>query len=122
MTSYPDTCSKATASFSVLSETVKEIQAILSSNTSTRKGMMEVSQSIQELQRLEKEKLHLTAAHHLERIRERNQGQQQEASDARIQKLLQQGVKSLQQKINETVEGINDVIDDIRCALLEEED
>jgi hypothetical protein len=124
MTSYPDTCSKATASFSVLSETIKEIQTILRSS----RKRTDLSNSIQQLQNLEKEKLHLTAAHHLERIRERANNQQLPgeeegtAADARIQKLLQEGVASLRQKIHQTIEVINEVLDDVRCALLEEDD
>jgi len=126
MTSYPDACSKATASFSVLSETIKEIQSIFQSRKRT-----ELSKSIQQLQTLEKEKLHLTAAHHLERIRERNelmaqqervQSEKDAVADTRIQKLLQQGVASLRQKIQKTIEAINEVLDDVRCALLEEEE
>lgn len=121
MTSYPDRCAKATASFAVLSATVKEIQSILQS-----RGRTDLSKSIQQLQSLEKEKLQLTAAHHLERIRERNKLPQGDddasAADLRIQKLLQEGVASLQQKIYTTIEAINEIIDDIRCSFLEEEE
>ena len=115
MTSYPDTCSKATASFSVLSETIKTIQEILES-----RKRQDLSNLIQQLQNFEKEKLQLTAASHLERIRQRNQ-QQLEGEDPRITKLLKDGVASLQQKITTCIENINEVLDELRCALLEEE-
>jgi hypothetical protein len=115
VTSYPDTCSKATASFSVLSETIKTIQEILQSRKRT-----DLSKLIQQLQSYEKEKLQLTAAHHLERIRQQNQ-QQLEGEDARIEKLLKDGVTSLQQNIATCIENINEVLDELRCALLEED-
>lgn len=132
MTSYPDTCSKATAAFAVLSETIKAIQEVLllqhvQSSSSSRKE--DLVQLISQLQGHEKQKLHLTAAHHLERIRHRNQNLlritaagSSPSSDARIEQLLQQGVQSLQQQIHACVEQINEVLDEIRCTVMEEED
>lgn len=114
-TSYPDTCSKATASFSVLSETIKMIQEILEFSARS-----DLSKLIQRLQSYEKEKLQLTAAHHLERIRQRNQ-QELEGEDSRISKLLKDGVGSLRQKIATCIENINEVLDELRCSLLDEE-
>jgi len=115
ITSYPDACSKATASFSVLSETIKTIQEIFQS-----RQRLDLSKLIQQLQAFEKEKLQLTAAFHLERIRQRNQ-QQLQGDDPRITQLLTDGVVTLQQKIATCVENINEVLDELRCALLEEE-
>jgi DNA repair REX1-B len=124
MTFYPNVCFKATAAFSVLSDSIKEIQVIFQS-----RKRPDLSKLIQQLQILEKEKLHLTAAHHLERIRERDyhphpqqQSQEGEKADLRIQKLLKEGVASLQQKIHKTILAINEVIDEIRCALIDEEE
>ena len=118
LTSYPDTCSKVTASFAVLSETIKSIQDILQSSPRHQKDL---AQLVQQLQLHEKEKLHLTAAHHLERIRQRNQLLQSN-SDPRIEQLLQEGVVNLQTKIHHCVEQINDIMEEIQCAILEEED
>lgn len=124
LTSYPDTCSKATAAFSVLSETITAIQGILGSsqprqtnNTSKNRR----AKLIQQLQQQEKEKLHLTAAHHLERIRQRNQ-QLQSHADPRIDKLLQEGVTTLQTKIHHCVQQINETMEEIRCEILEGDD
>ena len=133
MTTYPETCSKATATFSVLSDTIRMVQETL---LSARKKRPDLAKLLKQLQSHEKEKLHLTAAHHLERIRQRNndmqlQQQQPEGSqndetgasqDDRISQLLREGVASLQVKINACVESINEVIEEIRCAILEEED
>ena len=133
MTTYPETCSKATATFSVLSDTIRMVQETL---LSARKKRPDLAKLLKQLQSHEKEKLHLTAAHHLERIRQRNndmqlQQQQPEGSqndetgasqDDRISQLLREGVASLQVKINTCVESINEVIEEIRCAILEEED
>lgn len=120
MTFYPDTCSKATAAFSVLSETIKAIQAIFQQPQRQRNDLVQL---IVQLQGHEKEKLHLTAAHHLERIRQRNQQlQPQQSGDPRIGRLLQEGVQILQQKIHTCVEHINEVLEEIRCAILEEDE
>jgi hypothetical protein len=123
LTSYPDTCSKATAAFSVLSETIKVVQEILQS----RASCTTLVSLIVRLQRHEKEKLHLTAAHHLERIRaQNNQNQQQQqsssSSDNRVGQLLQEGVQTLQQKIHDCVEQINEVLDELRCSIMEMEE
>lgn len=115
VTSYPDTCSKVTASFSVLSETVKAIQVILAEERRRK----DLSRVIAQLQSHEKEKLQLTAAHHLERIRRKNMADAK--SDPRIEKLLGEGVRGLHVKIGSCVEQINETIDELRCALLEEE-
>jgi hypothetical protein len=117
MTTYPDACAKATAMFSVLSETVKMIQEIL--NTRKRK---ELSRLLGQLQSNEKEKLHLTAACHLERIRQHNHELVAGDSDPRVENLLKEGVVSLKQKIAACIENINEVLDEIRMALLEEEE
>ena len=41
--------------------------------------------------------------------------------EARIAKLLQEGVQSLQQKLNQCIEEINEVMEEIRYAMLEED-
>jgi hypothetical protein len=91
MTNYPDACSTAMASFSILSQTIKMVQAILEKRD--RKDLVAL---IPQLLGHEQTKLHLTAAHHLERIRQQSHDQSPEAkADPRILKLLQEGVASL---------------------------
>jgi hypothetical protein len=120
MTSYPDTCSKVTASFSVLSETVKTIQTILLKE----RKRSNLSTFIRQLQSHEQEKLHLTAAHHLERVRQQQHNHQQphDQVDPRIAHLLDEGVASLSQKIAVCIECINEVLDELRCEMMEEEE
>ena len=117
MTLYPNTCSKATASFSVLSETIKWIQEVMIEQHQRN----DLAKLITRLQSFEKDKLHLTAACHLERIRRRNHEIDQLA-DPRISKLLEEGVVSLQQKIALCIESVNEVLDEIRITLLEEQE
>lgn len=104
MTLYPNACSQATASFSVLSETIQTIRGILPA---------EYEKLLDKLQAQEKKKLQLTAAHHLERIR------QQTEQDERVQHLLSEGVNRLQGEIHECVGEINEVLEEIQCILLE---
>ena len=106
-----------TATFSVLSETIKTIQDIFTTQRSNRKPW---AQLLQQLQHYEKEKLHLTAAHHLERIRQNNQ-QLQPQSDPRLERLYQEGVNSLQTKLHQCVQQINEVMEEIQCSLLDDE-
>jgi len=124
MTSYPDTCSKATASFSVLSDTMKAIHEILQTDRSRK----DLASLVTQLQGHEKEKLQLTAAYHLERVRQSSHYQlvvDEEGGgggteeEIRIQNLLQGGVKTLHRKICTCVEKINEVIDEIRMELVD---
>jgi len=105
---YPKTCSRATATFSVLSETVRSIQKILQERQQKAWARL-----LQQLQQQEKEKLQLTAAHHLERLRAGTEGE-------RIDPLLQEGVQSLQQKLGTCIENINEILDELRCEMMEE--
>ena len=100
----------------MLSETVNAIQSVLEER---EQGKLVVL--LQQLQGYEKEKLHITAAHHLERIRKRNE-EMQPNCEPRTMKLLEDGVASLHRKIYGTVENINETIDDIRCMLLDLDD
>jgi hypothetical protein len=101
------------ASFSVLSETVKAIQSIFEASNNK-----EVFALLGNLQAHEKEKLHLTAAHHLERIRQKNEKQQPD-QDPGTTKMLEDGVASLQRKLATCIKNINEVIDEIRCLLMD---
>jgi len=125
MTYYMSSCANATAAFSVLSDTIRHVQATFAS---TRHNRNDLVQFLAHLQRHEKEKLNLTAALHLEQIRERNeninlleQNGDNKGVDKRISQLLHQGVQSLQQKLAACVEDINEAIEEIRYALLEEQ-
>lgn len=102
-----------TASFSVLSDTIRAAQKILDNRKET-----DISQLIDQLQKHEKEKLNLTASFHLERIRMQNE-EQQASQDTMTKKLLKDGVKSLERKINACVERINEVLDELRCSLID---
>jgi hypothetical protein len=130
LSSYPSLTSGVTAAFAVISSSIKDIQSIFESkmNGGNDAVVKNISGCIQELQKLEKEKLSLTAALHLEKIRERNEflrlattnEQEQEESDShRILQLLRQGVNTLQQQIVDCVEKINDVLEELRYARLE---
>jgi DNA repair REX1-B len=118
-------CAEVTASFSVLSETISAARHVLA-DPHKRHGRQDVADVIVRLQNGEKEKLNLTAALHLERIRAQAQLRMDDStngtvpSDTRILNLLQQGVDSLQQKIATTIEGINEALEEL-TMLLEEE-
>jgi hypothetical protein len=114
MTNYPNVCAEATASFSVLSDTINIIQTALADSRS-RKDLRDL---IANLQQHEKEKLSLTAALHLDRIRE----SQQVGGDERILELLRLGVVSLRTKIEACVDNINEALEELRYAMVEEED
>lgn len=118
ITTYPDACSRATAAFSVASDTIKIIQSILQARNRT-----ELSNLIGQLQSHEQQKLQLTAAHHLERIRQNDHSMSDHSSitDSRTANLLHQGVLELQNRIHHRVQSINEVIDEIRCAIMDEQ-
>jgi hypothetical protein len=119
ITNYPALCAEATASFSVLSETINAVQNVLREKHQ-RKDLVDL---IVQLQSKEQKKLNLTAALHLEKIRERDH---QDRSDGggrdQIAALLRQGVVSLQNQITSNVEEINEVLQELQCSLIDEED
>ena len=123
---YPSVCAETTASFSVLSESIIAVRQILDDDAHhNRKDLVKL---LTRLQQNEKQKLNLTAALHMEKIRAQSQQQldeQQERDengplDTRIASLLQEGVRSLQHKIALTVEQINGTLEELRFALVEE--
>merc|ERR1712154_343713 len=83
---------------------------------------------MQRLQNLEKEKLNLTAALHLEKIRERNEvldldaynndhgtnGGPSGGRDDRVLQFLRQGALELKAKLGDCVEQINEVLEELR--------
>lgn len=122
MTSYISSCAHATAAFAVLSETIIFIRSTLAD----RHNRQDLAKLLTNLQSQEKEKLNLTAALHLERIRERNENMNtldsNSKSDDRIRRLLNEGVQSLTQKVGAIVGDINETLEELRYALFEEDD
>lgn len=115
-------CVEVTASFSVLSEMINAVQKVLTD----KHDRSDLTVLISCLQKGEKEKLNLTAALHLERIRAQCQRQlveqSMESADTRISSLLDQSVDSLKQKVADAVEDINEVLEELRLSLLEDND
>lgn len=124
ITNYPTLCAKVTASFSVLSDTINAVKSTLEEHPKKRTDITSV---ITQLQKSEGEKLNLTAALHLEKLRLRNSqlelGEGSEAfssSDERTIKLLKDGIQSLERKISTAVEKINEDLEELRCIFADE--
>jgi len=128
ITAYPGVVAAATASFAVLSDTINAIRATLAEKHCRK----DLDKLLGDLQRHEKEKLSTTAALHLERIREKNEAAivgaavassgASASADTRVQNMLQEGVTTLRSKVGELVEAINETLEEIRYAALEEEE
>ena len=118
LTSYPATCARATASFSVLSDAVNAVKSEL-----LERKRNDLADVVGSLQQAEGQKLNLTAAWHLERLRLRNAKLEGEdgGDDGRTIALLEEGVRSLQKRIAATVGTINEAIEELRCAAADEE-
>jgi len=120
LTDYPPACLSATAAFSVLSDTVMAIRDEISTrienkNDTEKKIETSIVRSICELQNAEREKLQLTAAFHLEKLRANNLKQE----DQRELILLNSGQADLRSQIETCKTNINDILDDLRCCLME---
>ena len=131
LTDYPPACVAATAAFAVLSNTVSAIRDELLDRVDKEKDpLVPVSTSssviklIRDLQELERKKLQLTAAFHLEQIRANNlkqsTGDDVGEMDMRELSLLNNGIASMRSEIETCRSEINSIIDDLRCALLEQ--
>ena len=122
ITAYPGVVAAATASFTVLSDTINAIRKTLLE----RHNRKDLDKLLGDLQRHEKEKLSTTAAWHLERIREKNEAAivngASASADTRVHNMLQEGVTTLRSKIEELVEAINETLEELRYAALEEEE
>lgn len=119
LTNYPSLCSSITATFAIISSSIRDILSILEK----RNGSLELKQActaIKQLQLYEKEKLNLTAAWHLEKIREKNESL--DGGDSKVHQLLKQGADDLEAKIGICIEHINEVLDDIRCVSVDVEE
>jgi len=112
LTNYTAICAQATASFSVISDTIKTIQSTLQKKYH-RKDLVEM---VTMLQQKEQEKLNVTAALHLERIRASGA----EGEENVTMHLLQDGISALQQNNANCVEAINEVLDELRFAIADE--
>jgi len=135
LTDYPPACLSATAAFFVLSDTVMAIRDEVSTrienkNDTEKKFETSIVRSICELQSSEREKLQLTAAFHLEQIRVNNVKQQQQHDDddddgnsgeeyQRELSLLNKGLDDLRSRIATCKSNINDMLEDLRCCLME---
>ena len=120
LTEYPHLTTSITASFAVISASIRDIMELLHG-----RGNKEVAELIKQLQGMEKDKLNLTAALHLEKIRERNERldrNEEDGDDDRVLTLLRQGAKDLESKIGACVEQINDVLEELRYAAHELEE
>lgn len=140
LTDYPPACAAATAAFAVLSNTVSAVRDELSDRANDKKeSSMPTSTSssiikyIKDLQSSEREKLQLTAAYHLERIRANNLRQpnlsdnfgdksddDDDEADMRELSLFNKGIADLRSLIQNCVSDINDTMEDLRCALVEQ--
>jgi hypothetical protein len=141
---YPAVVAEATASFAVLSDTINAIQKQLSASSdaggddddddeedpspAVRRGRDDLAAILRRLQLAEQQKLSLTAALHLEQIRLQSvdnddasiAGAAKTDAAQQTRRLLEGGVQSLQSKVSVCVESINDVMDDLQCAIVEE--
>lgn len=116
---YPNLCMSTTASFALISNSIRDIQSILKERSNSL-DMCSAASNIDQLQKYEKEKLNLTAALHLEKIREKNETLK--GGDDKVRRLLKKEVHALQKKIGICMELINNVIDDLRCVAIEIEE
>ena len=136
LTDYPPACLAATAAFAVLSNTVSAIGEELSDRADSNKDPLVLTSTsssvmkwIRDLQESERQKLQLTAAYHLERIRANNlkpsntsynDEEDGEEVDVRELSLLNNGIADLRSKIETCRSDINSIIEDLRCALVEQ--
>jgi hypothetical protein len=128
--SYPTLCASVTANFALLSDTINHARDALAGKDGGRGTQYDVH--VRRLQEEECEKLRLTAAMHLERLRlhdirgggdrgggshddeceNDNGGNDDEDVTAR---LLRESVRRLKNDISECVCRINDILEEMRC-------
>lgn len=130
LTDYPHLTVTITAKFSVLSKSIRDIQGLLltidtgvdaggvdTTLNNTNPDLQSANKFVSRLQELEKEKLNLTAALHLDQMRERNESlglELDQGGNARIAELLKESVKSIQSKVGDCIEKINEVLEELR--------
>ncbi|KAG7356725.1 DNA repair REX1-B [Nitzschia inconspicua] len=122
LTAYPPACALATASFSMLSDTIRavvdEMASRTGSSTTTNNNLKQYGKWTEDLQALEKEKLQLTAALHLEKIRANNE--KDKAVENSVLRMLREGIVDLEHKMQKCVSEINAILEDLQCALVDE--
>ncbi|KAL7476713.1 hypothetical protein ACHAWX_000084, partial [Stephanocyclus meneghinianus] len=118
ITSYPSLCAKVTATFSVVSDTINAVKSSLVE----RHKRHDIGEIVSRLQKYEGEKLNLTAAIHLEKLRLKNAdlGLSFNGSDERSAQLLEKGIKNLERNISTNLELINEVLEELRCTAADE--
>jgi DNA repair REX1-B len=130
---YPPVCANVTATFSVLSSTINAIRSNLE-QLESQPNIREIQDLLTRLQRSEQSKLQLTAALHLERMRSVAEVQKQQAKvnqtvdrafdivvDNRetVAELLNESILLLRKKITLVIGEINDVLEDLRYSIPE---
>ena len=143
-TDYPKLATDVTAIFVVISNSILEIQTLLLKKKTTKTtSMKKISEFIKQLQMHEKEKLQLTAALHLEKMRECNEHLEKSISNSnndsvdtgssssssssssnntKVAQLLQESISSLESKLVDCVENINDVLEELRYEAADMDD
>ena len=111
-------CAKVTATFSVLSDTINAVVASLKDKHERN----DISKVVSDLQKCEGEKLNLTAAIHLEKLRLKNEdlGLSFDGSKESSAELLKEGIQSLERKIASNIDSVNEILDELRCIAAEE--
>jgi hypothetical protein len=132
---YPAMVADATASFAVLSDTINAIQLQLASQPDDdgslqshgRYNRTDLKTIVHRLQTAEQQKLSLTAALHLEQIRHQVVASSDANSNgiddaATASRLLEEGVQTLRSRVSACVDSINEIIDELQCAMVDEEE
>ncbi len=127
--SYPTLCASVTANFALLSDAINHARDALMCKNGGKGTQYEVH--VARLQKEECEKLRLTAAMHLERLRlhENRRGgggggggsrdveceNDDGTTDDATARLLRESVQKLKKEISDCVCRINDIIEELRC-------
>jgi hypothetical protein len=117
-------CAEATASFSVLSESINQARSLLHQKCEQSETIVAL---ICRLQSAEKDKLNYTAALHYEQIRSQAHQLAVETSartddgGTTISSMLLEDVRSLKHKIAASVNEVNEVLEELRFAMIDNE-
>jgi hypothetical protein len=122
---YDALCAETTANFAALSNLVNAVERCVVEAPHEKVGLGKL---LRQVQGEEKEKLSLTAALHLEKVRlitstssnGGNGGGSGGDSENKSVSLLREGVKRLEGKINEVKTRINELLEEVRYELEEE--
>ena len=120
---YPALCADATASFAVSSDTINAVVKVLDDDKPQSPGNNhgvgggDWRPLLGRLQTHEQRKLQITAAWHLERIRWQSIDPN---TDPHTERLLRDGIQSLRTQLDGCVDSINEVLDELQSALLDQ--